>query len=511
MDLYLPERPKVLYIGDAASTTVGLNSWLSGICDLEVVTASEATAELLAPFIDDTRLILLDVEGSKAGKLCRYFNQSPDTQHLPIVALGRQAQADDSAEFFENGAVDFISMPFEHKAFIARIKAHLSHQFNAEVLRKIKSHYEKEAQRQINEVTATRNVVIHALTALAETRDNSTGYHIQRTQSYVRAIARHLSHHPRFEKVLTPEYIDLLYQSAPLHDIGKVGIPDRILLKPGRLDPDEFEVMKTHPELGRQALDNAERRHGSQVGFLSIAKEIAYCHHEKWDGSGYPQGLKGDAIPLSARLMALADVYDAVISRRVYKEEMEHDKAIDIIIQGRGTHFDPDVVDAFAEIEDEFLRISQDLADRDQQVAVDSSEKVSKNESRPGTVARSIDPAEDQLLAQLQGRIDSISDEAKPFVVSLLTTTSMVPDLLGKVILSMLSKKSSVQVGPVHHALAQMYRAQHEKNPDVERIREISMSLIQACHAGKSANEALRFVLDLPSLLPPDQKSNVPL
>jgi putative two-component system response regulator len=174
-----------------------------------------------------------------------------------------------------------------------------------------------------------------------------------------------LRNHPNYSQYLTDTMIEMIFKSAPLHDIGKVGIPDRILLKPGRFDPAEFEIMKTHTTLGRDAIQAAENSLGLQVEFLSIAKEIAYGHQEKWDGSGYPEGLRGESIPVSARLMAVADVYDALISRRVYKNSMPHDKAISIIQEGRGSHFDPDMVDAFLSIQDEIQSIAARYADTD--------------------------------------------------------------------------------------------------------------------------------------------------
>jgi putative two-component system response regulator len=176
-------------------------------------------------------------------------------------------------------------------------------------------------------------------------------------------LAERLQDHPRFASFLTPHNIAMLYRSAPLHDIGKVGIPDRILLKPGRFAPEEFEIMKRHSALGRDAIECAEKSLGTNVEFLSMAKEIALSHHEKWDGSGYPEGLSGDAIPISARLMALADVYDSLISRRIYKEGMSHEKATGIILENRGSHFDPDIVDAFIEIQGEFQVIAARYAD----------------------------------------------------------------------------------------------------------------------------------------------------
>ena len=212
-------------------------------------------------------------------------------------------------------------------------------------------------QKNAREVRQTRDATIIALAGLAEARDNETGDHILRTQNYVRALAVHLRTHDRFRDHLDEETINLFYKSAPLHDIGKVGIPDNILLKPGKLTQEEFETMKQHTVLGKEALEKAAQNLESN-NFLDVAKEIAFSHHERWDGTGYPQGLAGDDIPVSARLMAIADVYDALISKRVYKAAFSHEKARSILIDGRGNHFDPDVLDAFLAIEDEFIAIA---------------------------------------------------------------------------------------------------------------------------------------------------------
>jgi response regulator RpfG family c-di-GMP phosphodiesterase len=212
-------------------------------------------------------------------------------------------------------------------------------------------------QDQVTEIARTRDVTILSLATLAEIRDNETGEHILRTQRYVRILARHLKDHPKFSEILTDEIITLMFKSAPLHDIGKVGIPDAILLKPGKHTDEEFTIMKTHAQLGAEALKVAERELGEN-SFLRYAHEIALTHHEKWDGSGYPQGLSGTDIPLSGRLMAVADVYDALISKRVYKPAFSHEKAVEIIREGRGSHFDPDVVDAMNDTEGEFKAIA---------------------------------------------------------------------------------------------------------------------------------------------------------
>jgi response regulator RpfG family c-di-GMP phosphodiesterase len=212
-------------------------------------------------------------------------------------------------------------------------------------------------QKVQSEVKTTRDVAIVSLSALAESRDNETGAHIVRTQEYVKVLAENLSLSDKYASLLTPQYIELLYKSAPLHDIGKVGIPDNVLLKPGKLTFDEFEIMKTHASIGAQALSTAEKQLGTS-SFLQIAKEISLSHHEKWNGSGYPNQLSGEAIPLSGRLMALADVYDALISKRVYKPAFTHDEAKKIILEGDGIHFDPDVIQAFLAVETQFVHIA---------------------------------------------------------------------------------------------------------------------------------------------------------
>ncbi len=208
-----------------------------------------------------------------------------------------------------------------------------------------------------------KDTMIVALSSLAETRDNETGNHIRRTQSYIRALAENLKDHPRFSHFLSDDNVMMLYKIAPLHDVGKVGIPDRILHKPSKLTEEEFEIMKTHAEIGGNAIAAALEGLEFSSPFLDAAFQIAMSHHEKWDGSGYPEGLSGDDIPIPARLMALADVYDALSCRRVYRSAMLHDEVASIIINGRGKHFDPDVVDSFLTIQPQFMGIAEQFSD----------------------------------------------------------------------------------------------------------------------------------------------------
>ena len=340
-------------------------------------------------------LILLDImmPDIDGYEVCRRLKADGTTRDIPIIFLTARSDTEDEQKGLELGAVDYITKPISPPIVLARVAAQLSLKASADFLREKneflrekneylkeknaflhdKNHFlESEVTRRTQEVSAIQDVTILVMASLAETRDAETGNHIRRTQHYVKALAEKIRTHPRFEDFLSEHNIQMLFKSAPLHDIGKVGIPDRILLKPGRFTPEEFEIMKTHTTLGRDAIAHAEASLGTRVEFLTMAKDIALFHQEKWDGSGYPAGLRGEAIPISARLMALADVYDALISRRVYKEGMSHEKAVDIIAQGRGSHFDPDLVDSFLAIQDEFHAIALRYADSD----CDLSKKV---------------------------------------------------------------------------------------------------------------------------------------
>ena len=310
-------------------------------------------------------LILLDVvmPAPDGHEVCRQLKADAATRDIPVIFLTSRHDLEDEALGFSLGAVDYIAKPVVPPLLLARVHNQLTLKVAADFLRDKSSYLEAEVARRTQEVHDVQDVTILTLASLAEARDNDTGNHILRTQRYVRLLATALRDHPACGSQLDEQTIEWLYKSAPLHDIGKVGIPDAILLKPGKLTPDEFEVMKTHTTLGRDALAMAEQRLGKTVPFLRIAKEIAYSHQEKWDGSGYPQGLVGEAIPLSARLMAVADVYDALISQRVYKGAMSHPEAVAIVRAGRGNHFDPAVVDAFLAHEAEFLAIALAYAD----------------------------------------------------------------------------------------------------------------------------------------------------
>lgn len=228
----------------------------------------------------------------------------------------------------------------------------------------LKENLEHKVIERTQEIQQVQHVTIFALARLAESRDNETGNHLKRMRTYSYMLAKRLMERGKYQDYIDQNYIENIYESSPLHDIGKVGIPDKILLKPGRLTEDEFEMMKTHTIIGGDTLDDAERQLEHKTkSFLSMGKKIAYCHHEQWDGSGYPFGLKRSAIPLSARITALADVYDALTSNRIYKKALSHEVAKEIIKEENEKHFDPYVVEAFFELEVDFKNILEEHKD----------------------------------------------------------------------------------------------------------------------------------------------------
>ena len=356
----------VLVVDDTPDNLFLMKSLLQSLYKVKVANSGEQALDIAASGTPPD-LILLDVMMPEMDgyEVCRRLKSNSLTLHIPVIFLTAKSAVEDEEQGLELGAVDYITKPISPPIVLARVKAHLALKAMDDFLRDQNHFLELEVAKRTQEVTAIQDVTILALASLAETRDVDTGNHLRRTQFYVKALAEKLRTHPRFSAFLSTANIDRLFKSAPLHDIGKVGIQDYILLKPGRLEADEFEIMKTHTTLGYNAILNAEKALGTHVEFLSIAMSIALSHQEKWDGSGYPQGLAGDDIPIAARLMAVADVYDALISRRVYKDPMPHALAVQTMLAGRASHFDAEVLDAFVEIQDEFSAIADRFADTD--------------------------------------------------------------------------------------------------------------------------------------------------
>ncbi|MGR8929607.1 MAG: HD domain-containing phosphohydrolase [Gammaproteobacteria bacterium] len=355
-----PPQATILIVDDDPSNLSALGSLLRPSYKVMAAPSGERALQI-ATGPNPPDLILLDVMMPKLDgySVLKMLRGKPEACTIPVIFVTSLDTCEDEEHGLMLGAVDYIAKPYRPPIILARVRTHLELKHARDLLAHQNAYLEAEVASRTRDIHLIQNVTINALAELAETRDPQTGYHIHRTQEYVRLLAKRLQKNPRFSELLTDKVVDLLTKSAPLHDIGKVGIPDQILLKPGKLTGDEWQIMKTHALLGSQAIERAARDAGQSVEFLNIAKQIAHYHHEKWDGNGYPEGLKSEAIPIPARLMAVADVFDALTTRRPYKTALPPQQVRDMIIAESGSHFDPDVVNAFLAGFDDFANVAQ--------------------------------------------------------------------------------------------------------------------------------------------------------
>lgn len=316
-------------------------------------------------------LILLDIMMPKLDgyQVLETLQEHPSLCHVPVVVISAVEEMDSAVRCIELGAVDYLPKPCNPVLLRARVassiakkRAHDMAERHREQLHMLNAQLEERVSEQVSQIAAGQLSTIFAMSKLAESKDPETGAHLERLREYCKLVATHLSRVGAYRDQVDESFIETIYAASPLHDIGKVGVPDDILLKPGKLTEDEWRVMKTHTTVGAETLRAVDREHPGSA-FVSMGIEIAEGHHEKWDGSGYPYGVRGADIPLSARILALADVYDALTSVRCYKRAFTHVESREIILEGRGVHFDPAIVAAFLETEDEFVRIRQDFQD----------------------------------------------------------------------------------------------------------------------------------------------------
>ncbi len=321
-------------------------------------------------------IVLLDILMPEMDgyETLEHLKSNNDYRHIPVIMISALDDMDGIVRCIEKGADDYLTKPFNPILLKARIGACLEKKRLLDQGEKYKSeieNYNMDLQRrvwdQVQEITTTQLATIFAMANLAESRDPETGEHLERIREYVKALSEELSLMPKYASIIDKSFIDSLYNASPLHDIGKVGIPDRILLKPGKFTVEEFNIMKAHTTIGAKTLREVDRQHPGNE-FVRVGIEIAENHHEKWDGTGYPNGLTGDDIPLAGRIVALADVYDALISKRVYKEIFSHAWARETIRDGSGKHFDPDVVDTFVSIEETFISIKNRYIDSEKEL-----------------------------------------------------------------------------------------------------------------------------------------------
>lgn len=347
----------ILLVDDTEANIDVLVEALGQEYDITVAMDGPSALEIVQQSPPD--LILLDVmmPGMDGYEVCHILKQNPETEGIPVIFLTAMTSPQDKARGFEEGAVDYMVKPFSIIEVKARVHVHLSLLMARRELALQNRMLEMEILHRTRELSETQAVIIESMAGLAETRDTDTGDHVLRARLYVEFLSMKLMDHPRFQHFFAHSPPELIGRAAILHDIGKVGVPDEILLKPGHLTAEEFETIKLHTIFSHAIFSKALSRLEKKQ-FLSIVDDIAYSHHEKWDGSGYPRALRGDEIPIPARLMAIADVYDAMISARVYKPAMTHEEAADYIISQSGKHFDPDVVTAFADNQNVFRKIA---------------------------------------------------------------------------------------------------------------------------------------------------------
>ena len=357
------EQPSILVIDDTPGNLSLLNQLLREHYRVRLANSGPRGLELAAMAPPD--LILLDImmPDMDGYQVFQRLRSDPATRRIPVIFLTAKVGAEDEERGLAMGAVDFIHKPIAPSVVLARVRTHLQIRHWQTFLEDKSAWLQQEVESRVSEVFRLQEATIRVMVSLAEFRDECTGNHIRRTQDYVRLLADYLSRQPRDAGFLMPEQIDRIAKASPLHDIGKIAIPDHILLKPGRHTPEEFAIMQTHSVKGESMLLRSLNEMGGDNAMLRFACQIARSHHERWDGGGYPDGLAGEAIPLAARLMAVADVYDALRSRRPYKKAFDHAEAVDIIVQGKGSHFDPLLVEAFLALEGVFSEIATKLAD----------------------------------------------------------------------------------------------------------------------------------------------------
>jgi len=309
-------------------------------------------------------LILLDINMPEMSgfEVCERLKADDALKEIPVIFISALTETADKVKAFSVGGVDYVAKPFQFEEVNARVETHLRLRRMQLELAKHNLHLEDLVKEKVLEISDSQLAAIIALAKLAESRDDDTGHHIERTRIFCKLLAEKLWGAPGYTDGIDETFIENIYHAASLHDIGKVGISDNILLKPGKLTPEEFEIMKTHTIIGADTLQTTCSKYPRNV-FINMGISIARFHHEKWDGSGYPDGLVGEDIPLAARIMAVADVYDALRSERPYKPAFTHKKSCDIIREGNGRHFDPALTEAFMTLESEFAKIRELMDD----------------------------------------------------------------------------------------------------------------------------------------------------
>ncbi|MBW1955385.1 MAG: response regulator [Deltaproteobacteria bacterium] len=367
----MEKRPRILVVDDEERNLRLMEALLLPLgCDVVLARNGEEALKQVPESRPDVILLDVMMPGMDGFEVARRLKEDEGTRIIPIVMVTSLKEVEDRVRALEAGADDFLTKPVEKTELRARVQSSLKVKAYHDHMRDYQGELEAEVARRTGQLKvafeklrAASLDTIHRLSKAAEYKDEDTGAHILRMSNYSAAVARKLNSNNGV--------VDSILYAAPMHDVGKIGIPDRILVKPGKLDANEWDIMKQHATIGGRILE------GAGTGFLGLGEVIALTHHEKWDGSGYPKGLKGKAIPLAGRIVAIGDVFDALTSKRPYKEAFSLEKSYGIIREGRGSHFDPDVVDAFFAVEEEILSIKEKYKDEHESLFVQIAGRVS--------------------------------------------------------------------------------------------------------------------------------------
>jgi len=361
--LSYPDKPSILVVDDTPANLQLLASMLKerGYKTRPVPSGMLA---LQAALSEPPDLILLDINMPEMNgfEVCQSLKADEKLKDIPVIFISALNEVLDKVRAFAVGGVDYITKPFQFDEVQARVNTHLKLWHLQQELEKHNRQLGKLVQAQVKKISDTQMAMIFALAKLAESRDDDSGMHLERVQAFCKKLAEGLAKVPRFGRQVDAKFIENIYYASPLHDIGKVAIPDRIVLKPGKLTPEEFEVMKTHAALGADKLVAVQRQFPGNA-LLDMGIAIAKFHHEKWNGDGYPLGLAGEAIPLSARIMAVVDVYETLRAKRCYKDAFSHEQSVGIIVSSSETHFDPEIVKVFVDLKEDFKAVRDAMND----------------------------------------------------------------------------------------------------------------------------------------------------
>ena len=358
-----PDKPDILVVDDTPANLQLLAGMLKGR-GYKTRPVPNGMLALQAALSDPPDLILLDIYMPEMNgfEVCQSLKADEKLKDIPVIFISALNEVLDKVKAFAVGGVDYITKPFQFDEVQARVDTHLKLRRLQEELEQHNRQLGKLVQVQVKKISDTQMAMIFALAKLAESRDDDSGMHLERVQGFCKKLAEGLAQRSRLGRQVDPKFVENIFYASPLHDIGKVAIPDRIVLKPGKLTAEEFEVMKTHAAVGAEKLESVQRQFPGNA-LLDMGIAIAKFHHEKWNGEGYPQGLAGEAIPLAARIMAVVDVYEALRAKRCYKDALSHEESVDIIVSSGGTHFDPEIVKVFIELKEDFRKIRDEMKD----------------------------------------------------------------------------------------------------------------------------------------------------